>query len=107
MFFFNMLLTLFITYLVNSSVYLYNCQLFFRLFFLLALSQMKEAISIKKYSFICFYYFLFLFIFLLGNIYKNFKGVRFFIQNIKKIDFNRTQKKIIVVFLFTILNYFF
>jgi len=59
-----MLLTISVTYLVNSSIYLYNCQIFFRFFFLLAVNQMQEAVSIKKYSFISLYYFLFLFIFL-------------------------------------------
>ena len=64
MFFFNSFLTLIVTYLVNNSFNLYNIQFFFRSFFQLALINMQESISIKRYPFISIYYFLFLFIFI-------------------------------------------
>jgi ATP synthase subunit 6 len=64
MFFFNIFLTLFVIYLVNNSFYLNNMQLFFRLLFLFAWNNMQDSISMKNYSLVSLYYFLFLFIFL-------------------------------------------
>lgn len=64
MYFLNLFITLFVTYLVCNSYTLNNIQLFFRSLFLFALNNMKDSISISKYSFISLYYFLFLLIFL-------------------------------------------
>jgi F-type H+-transporting ATPase subunit a len=64
MFLYDKFITLFIPYLVNASFYLNNMQLSFRLLFLFTLNNMRDSISIKRYSLVAIYYFLFLFIFL-------------------------------------------
>ena len=60
MFLFNIIFTSLVIYLVNNSFYLNNFQLFFRFLFLFVWNNIQDSISMKNYSLVSLYYFLFI-----------------------------------------------
>lgn len=59
---FNYSLFLFFSYLFNNSFYMNNFQLFFRMAFNFVWGAMRDTITMKKFTFISIYYFIFIFI---------------------------------------------